>query len=84
MNKMTFWKSIPKALSDPILGLNELYNNSVNPNKINNHVYSTILGCNNFTNNSVALAFGKKYDSYSITKTQTISGTGSLKVARVH
>lgn len=35
MNKMTFWKSIPKALSDPILGLNELYNNSVNPNKIN-------------------------------------------------
>tara|TARA_B100000963_G_C22631981_1_gene675409 strand:- start:993 stop:2207 length:1215 start_codon:yes stop_codon:yes gene_type:complete len=49
--------------------------------KKNNHEYSPILGCNNFNTNSLSLALGNNYDIDLIAKAQTISGTGSLRIA---
>ena len=43
--------------------------------------YLPILGCEKFTNNALELALGKNLNTYNMARCQTISGTGSLRLA---
>ena len=54
-----------------------LYNQSYN------YEYLPILGCDTFNYNSLKLVMGDYYDIENYSKTQTISGTGALKIAAV-
>lgn len=53
----------------------------IHKDKSNNHEYIGILGCNKLRNNSLKLAIGELVDTELFATTQTVSGTGSLRIA---